>query len=69
MAKQMISCEIKMGNDRTTLVHGNNIDEVIKKIEEFHTLGKIERDYFTNKGTLSAEIESGWYIRRESQSI
>lgn len=58
----MITAEIRMGNDRSTNVHGNTIEEVIAKIREYHTMGNFERTYYKKKNELNKELASGWYI-------
>ena len=63
MSDELIKCEVSMGKERSTVVHGYNIEEVFEKLRDFHTMDKVEREYFTKKGTLDSEITSGWYLQ------
>lgn len=59
----MITAEVKMGDDYTTLVNGKTIEEVLEKIKSFHTMGDFEQEHYRKKGTLTKELKSGWYIK------
>ena len=59
----MITAEIKLGNDYTTMTHGKTIEEVIEKIKEFHTMSDFEKEYFKKKGKLTREMKTGWYLK------
>ena len=63
MSKKMITAEIRMGEDRYTIVHGKTIEEVIEKIQEYHSFSDFLRQHFTKKGRLAAEVKSGWYLK------
>ncbi len=61
--KKLLTCEIRLGDDRYTQCAAENIDDLLEKIKSFHTLGEFEREYFTSKGTLTKEVKSGWYLK------
>jgi hypothetical protein len=63
MSDSLIFCEVWKGRDKSTKVHGQNIEEVLEKLRVFHTMDKLEREYFIKKGTLDDEIASGWYMK------
>ena len=63
----MITAEIKMGNDYTTMASGDDIYELIEAIKGWNTLGNFERDFYTEKGTLEEELATGWYYTGEKQ--
>lgn len=63
MSKKLITAEIRMGEDRYTVVHGKTIEEVIEKIREYHSFSDFLKQHFTKKGRLSAEVKSGWYLK------
>jgi hypothetical protein len=63
MSNEVIKCEVTMGRDKSTLVHGRTIEEILEKLRAFHTMDKVEREYFIKKGTLDDEIASGWYMK------
>lgn len=58
----MIYATITDGDDRGTNVSGKTVEEIITKIREYHTLTEFERQHFENKGTLTEQLSSGWYI-------
>ena len=58
----MITAEIKLGDDYTTRTHGKTIEEVLKKIKEFHTMSDFEKEHYTKKGKLKKEMKTGWYL-------
>ena len=58
----MITAEITMGDDHSTYVHAETIEEVLQKIKEYHTMGDFERQHYLTKGTLEEALESGWYV-------
>lgn len=59
----MITAEIKMGEDYTTNVHGNTIEEVLEKIKSFHTLDDFAREYYDKKGKLTEQRNTGWFLK------
>jgi len=63
----MIHATITNGEDQSTTTSGNNIDEIIAKIKEYHTMDTFERDYYAKKGTLEEELKSGWYVGENTQ--
>ena len=63
MSNEIIKCEVTMGRDKSTMVHGHTIEEILEKLRDFHTMAKVEREYFIKKGTLDDEIASGWYVK------
>ena len=67
MSRKIITAEIKMGEDRYTIVHGKTIEAVIDKIHEYHTFSKFLKQHFTKKGTLSKELKSGWYLKNAAK--
>lgn len=38
-------------------------DNVQSKLEEYHTLGQFEIDYYMAKGKLDSERKTGWYLQ------
>jgi hypothetical protein len=62
-SKKIITAEIKMGDDRCTMVHGKTIEEVLDKIRDYHSFSPFLKQHFTKKGTLSKEVKSGWYLK------
>jgi len=64
----MITAEIKMGKDYCTNVSGKTIEEVLDKIKEFHTMGDFEKEHYSKKGKLAAQIKTGWYIKEGKQN-
>ena len=66
MSNEMIKCEVSLGRDKSTMVHGHTIEEVLEKLRDFHTMDKVEREYFIKKGTLDDEIASGWYVKESA---
>jgi len=59
----MITAEIKMGKEHSTQVHGKTINEVLKKIQEFHTMSEFEREHYDKKGSLAKQLRTGWYYK------
>jgi hypothetical protein len=59
----MIVANISMGKDRTTQVTGKTIEEVVKKIHEYHSITEFEKSHFSKQGTLAKELKSGWYFK------
>ena len=59
----MITAEIKMGDDYTTQVSGKNIEEVMLKIKDFHTMTPFMVEHFGKKGKLKKELATGWYVK------
>lgn len=59
----MIVAEIKMGKDYSTQVSGKTINEVLKKIQEYHTMSSFEREHYDKKGKLDVELCNGWYYK------
>jgi hypothetical protein len=59
----MITAEIKMGTEYSTQVSGKNIEEVLEKIKEFHTMSAFCKQHYENKGKLKSELKTGWYIK------
>jgi hypothetical protein len=59
----MINATIEMGKDHRTVVSGKNIDELLAKIKEFHTMSNFEREHYDSKGTLSKQLRTGWYTK------
>lgn len=47
---------------RETYTSGDTVQECIDKLNRYHTFGKYEQDFFTKKGKLKEEMESGWYV-------
>jgi len=66
MSDLLIKCEVSMGSDKSTMVHGYTIEEILEKLRDFHTMHKVEREYFIKKGTLDYEIASGWYVKESA---
>jgi len=52
MSGSFIKCEVTMGTDKSTVVYGDNIEEVFEKLRDFHTMSDFEMEYFTKKGKL-----------------
>jgi hypothetical protein len=63
MKHKMITAEIRLGDDRYTIVNGKTIEEIIEKIYEYHSFSDFLKQHFTKKGTLSKEVKSGWYFK------
>lgn len=59
----MIVANITMGKDRSTQVTGKTIEEIVQKIQEYHTITEFERQHFEKKGSLDKELKSGWYFK------
>jgi len=66
MSNEMIKCEVSLGRDKSTVVHGQSIEEVLKKLRKFHTIDDFEREYFIKKGSLNDEIATGWYVKENA---
>jgi len=66
MSDSFIRCEVTMGSEKSTMVYGDRIEEVLEKLRDFHTMSDFEREYFTKKGKLDAEIASGWYLKEST---
>ena len=49
---------------RETYTSGDTVQECIDKLNDYHTFGKYEQDFFAKKGEekLNEEMESGWYV-------
>lgn len=47
---------------RETYTSGSTVQECIDKLNDYHTLGEYEQDFYSKKGKLKEEMESGWYI-------
>jgi len=58
----MITAEIRMGEHACTQVSGNTIEEVLEKIQSYHTMGAFEKTHYTKKGTLEQEMKTGWWM-------
>lgn len=59
-----IICEIRMEEgDSSTTVSGDTIEEVVKKIKEFHTASAFEVEYYTKKGKQDV-LYSGWWFKK-----
>lgn len=58
----MITAEIKLGDDYTTMTHGKTIEEVLEKIKEFHTMSDFEKEHYKKRGKLNKEMKTGWYF-------
>ena len=45
--------------------------ECIDKLNDYHTFGEFEKNFFTKKGEdrLNKELNSGWYINSELQDV
>lgn len=59
----MITAEIKMGKEYSTQVAGKNIEEILRKITEFHTMSEFTKTHYEKKGKLNSELKTGWYIK------
>lgn len=62
----IIQATIVMGGDSRTCVAGETIDEVLEKIKEFHTMSEFDKNYYTKKNELDAEIASGWWLKEKN---
>lgn len=59
-----IVCEIRMEEGAcSTVVSGDTIEEVVKKIKEFHTASAFEIDYYTRKEKQEV-LYSGWWFKK-----
>jgi len=67
MSKYKLTITSNCG-ERETTVSGNSVQECIDKLEHYHTFGEFERNFFSGKGEkrLKEELESGWYIKNET---
>ena len=58
----MITAEIKMGEHACTRVDGDTIEEVLEKIQSYHTMSSFITAHYTKKGTLEHEMKTGWWM-------
>ena len=59
----MITVQITMDDDRSTQFNVNNVNEIEDKVKEWHTMSDFERTHYEKKGTLEAELDTGWYYK------
>lgn len=61
----MIVAQVDLGKDYHTQVTGDNINEVIEKIKEYHTMSEFERKFIIEKDGskgLDKAVATGWYL-------
>jgi hypothetical protein len=65
-----IKCVVELGEDRTNVISGNTIDEVIARLISDHTMSAFEHGYFISKGNgrLNTELASGWYVTETTKA-
>ena len=64
----MIKVEIKLCKDYLTQFQVNNVNEIEDKVKEWHTMSDFERDYYEKKGTLDAQLATGWYFKESTEA-
>jgi len=69
MAKKLITAQIDMGDDFHSQVSGKTIEEVLEKINEYHTMSKFHKEHYTKKGTLLKHIKTGWFTKESCKEI
>jgi len=69
MSKYRLTITSRCGQ-RETAVSGDSVQECINKLEDYHTFGKFEKEFFSEKGEerLKEELESGWYIKNDNEN-
>jgi hypothetical protein len=60
-----IIVRISMGVPRSSQFTVDNVNEIEGKLKEWHGFSDFERTHFTKKGTLDAELASGWYYKEQ----
>lgn len=67
--KSKINAVITMNNgESVTNLYGNNIDEIVEKILEWHTMTPFVREHLEKRGRLNEAIKSGWYTKESTKN-
>ena len=65
----MIHAEITLGGDYVSHINGNTIEEIIAKIQEFHTMSAFEKAHYGKKNMIEKELATGWYMKETDTLI
>lgn len=60
--KFKLTIESKKGN-RKLFLGGESMDELVKKIIKWQTMGSFEKSHYEKKRTLEEELKSGWWLK------
>ena len=65
-----IKAVISMNNEEyVSHLSGNNIEEIIEKIKEWHAMDAFLKEHLEKRGKLEKAIKSGWYTKESIKSL
>ena len=59
----MITAEIKMGDDYSTILKSETIEGIIEMIKDRHTMDDFVIKHLSEIGELDSEVASGWWFK------